>query len=450
MPKFFVSDDGGGRHRHRASCPSPRSRCRWPRRSSSAPTRNTCSAGARLVREYNCRGCHQIGEQGGSIREVVRSQIEAAGGEPSQALGALAAAALQRGGEDRRGRARAHRLAARVPGRPVERDPALVRPAHADLPLHRGGAEHAHPVLRRPGRRALPGRAAGRARSRRCSPPATSCSPSGSASSATWWRASCPTRSRPTWRPTSPRCRSACARSGSTTGWPTRSSIQPGTRMPANFPQGPAGERVPGDPGRRPGQADRRRARLPADPGAGPGRAAGHPARDPGLAGADARGQHSEPREQQPPGALTGEADERPRGLRPGGRAAGRGSVRRRRRSSARPASRSRDDGGRGARRPRLAAARARRHRRLARASRARRHAGAAGRPPRLQGVPLVILAYDADIDSYSGAITHGAAAYLVKPVDPERAGRRGPAARRGGERAATAPRSAGGCGGRC
>ena len=44
-------------------------------------------AGARLVREYNCRGCHQIGEQGGSIREVVRSQIEAAGGEPSQALG---------------------------------------------------------------------------------------------------------------------------------------------------------------------------------------------------------------------------------------------------------------------------------------------------------------------------------------------------------------------------
>ena len=44
-------------------------------------------AGARLVREYNCRGCHQIGEKGGSIREVVRSQIEAAGGEPSQAIG---------------------------------------------------------------------------------------------------------------------------------------------------------------------------------------------------------------------------------------------------------------------------------------------------------------------------------------------------------------------------
>jgi CheY-like chemotaxis protein len=47
---------------------------------------------------------------------------------------------------------------------------------------------------------------------------------------------------------------------------------------------------------------------------------------------------------------------------------------------------------------------------------------------PAMQGVPIVVLAYDTDIDSYSGAITHGAAAYLVKPVDPERladAGRR-------------------------
>jgi cytochrome c2 len=51
------------------------------------PDQKHVQAGARLVREYNCRGCHQIGEKGGSIREVVRSQIEAAGGEPSQALG---------------------------------------------------------------------------------------------------------------------------------------------------------------------------------------------------------------------------------------------------------------------------------------------------------------------------------------------------------------------------
>jgi CheY-like chemotaxis protein len=39
---------------------------------------------------------------------------------------------------------------------------------------------------------------------------------------------------------------------------------------------------------------------------------------------------------------------------------------------------------------------------------------------PPLTGVPLVVLAYDADIDSFSTAITHGAAAYLVKPVAAE------------------------------
>jgi hypothetical protein len=37
---------------------------------------------------------------------------------------------------------------------------------------------------------------------------------------------------------------------------------------------------------------------------------------------------------------------------------------------------------------------------------------------PALQGVPLIILGYDDDIDSYSGAITQGAAAYLPKPFD--------------------------------
>ncbi len=39
---------------------------------------------------------------------------------------------------------------------------------------------------------------------------------------------------------------------------------------------------------------------------------------------------------------------------------------------------------------------------------------------PPLIGVPLVMLAYDADIDSFSAAITRGAAAYLVKPVPAE------------------------------
>ena len=39
---------------------------------------------------------------------------------------------------------------------------------------------------------------------------------------------------------------------------------------------------------------------------------------------------------------------------------------------------------------------------------------------PALRGVPVVLLAYDADIDSYSDAITKGAAAYLVKPVNAD------------------------------
>jgi CheY-like chemotaxis protein len=39
---------------------------------------------------------------------------------------------------------------------------------------------------------------------------------------------------------------------------------------------------------------------------------------------------------------------------------------------------------------------------------------------PPLAGVPIVVLAYDADIDSFSTAITRGAAAYLVKPVPAE------------------------------
>jgi response regulator RpfG family c-di-GMP phosphodiesterase len=40
-------------------------------------------------------------------------------------------------------------------------------------------------------------------------------------------------------------------------------------------------------------------------------------------------------------------------------------------------------------------------------------------RHPPLMGVPLLIVSPAADIDSFTGSITHGAAAYLVKPVPP-------------------------------
>ena len=39
---------------------------------------------------------------------------------------------------------------------------------------------------------------------------------------------------------------------------------------------------------------------------------------------------------------------------------------------------------------------------------------------PAFRGVPLLVLSFDADIDSYTGAITKGAAAYLIKPIPAE------------------------------
>jgi DNA-binding response OmpR family regulator len=39
---------------------------------------------------------------------------------------------------------------------------------------------------------------------------------------------------------------------------------------------------------------------------------------------------------------------------------------------------------------------------------------------PAFIGVPLLILSYDADIDSYTGALTRGAAGYLVKPANAD------------------------------
>src|SRR5262249_50387471 len=41
--------------------------------------------GRRLVRQWNCQGCHQIGERGGTIRAVVEDQLESSGGEVIQA-----------------------------------------------------------------------------------------------------------------------------------------------------------------------------------------------------------------------------------------------------------------------------------------------------------------------------------------------------------------------------
>jgi mono/diheme cytochrome c family protein len=41
--------------------------------------------GRRLVRDYNCQGCHQIGARGGTIRAVIEDQLKTSGGEVLQA-----------------------------------------------------------------------------------------------------------------------------------------------------------------------------------------------------------------------------------------------------------------------------------------------------------------------------------------------------------------------------
>lgn len=41
--------------------------------------------GRRMVRNYNCQGCHQIGEEGGTFRAIVEDQLESSGGEVIQA-----------------------------------------------------------------------------------------------------------------------------------------------------------------------------------------------------------------------------------------------------------------------------------------------------------------------------------------------------------------------------
>jgi cytochrome c2 len=41
--------------------------------------------GRRLVRNYNCQGCHQVGEEGGTFRAIVEDQLDSSGGDVLQA-----------------------------------------------------------------------------------------------------------------------------------------------------------------------------------------------------------------------------------------------------------------------------------------------------------------------------------------------------------------------------
>jgi mono/diheme cytochrome c family protein len=42
--------------------------------------------GRRLVRDYNCQGCHQVGEKGGSIKAIITDHLDRSGGDTLQAV----------------------------------------------------------------------------------------------------------------------------------------------------------------------------------------------------------------------------------------------------------------------------------------------------------------------------------------------------------------------------
>ena len=42
--------------------------------------------GRRLVRNYNCQGCHQVGDKGGAIKAIITDQLETSGGDALQAV----------------------------------------------------------------------------------------------------------------------------------------------------------------------------------------------------------------------------------------------------------------------------------------------------------------------------------------------------------------------------
>ena len=160
-----LHDRGGRRPRHRGHVPDqgadPPGRAEAALRRRAATWRR---AGA-LVRNYNCQGCHQIGEKGGTFRAIVEDQLESSGGEAIQAQALSPADPLQRRSR-RSARARACTPTGCTASWPSPSN--KIRPwlagAHADLRVHEDAAQHHHPLLRGPGRGALSLRAQARDR----------------------------------------------------------------------------------------------------------------------------------------------------------------------------------------------------------------------------------------------------------------------------------------------
>jgi mono/diheme cytochrome c family protein len=78
MPKFWVQEDEAAAIVTAVMSLTKDQTPLAAQKAASADDRHV-QQGARLVRDLNCRGCHVIGDQGGSIQAVVSSQLEASG-----------------------------------------------------------------------------------------------------------------------------------------------------------------------------------------------------------------------------------------------------------------------------------------------------------------------------------------------------------------------------------
>lgn len=78
MPKFWVSDDEAAAIVTAVMSLTKDQTALAAQKPLTADDRHV-QQGARLVRDMNCRGCHVIGDQGGSIRAVVADQLESSG-----------------------------------------------------------------------------------------------------------------------------------------------------------------------------------------------------------------------------------------------------------------------------------------------------------------------------------------------------------------------------------
>ena len=151
MPKFHATDEEADAHHHRrhvllqGAGAAGRAEAAHPRRALRR-ARGAPGAGPQLPRLPRARRPGRLHPGGGGRPAgVLRPRL------PERALAdrrLLAAAALQREREDRRGHARADGLAAHLPDAIRRNDPALGEPAHAHLRVRRGAAQRPDPLLR--------------------------------------------------------------------------------------------------------------------------------------------------------------------------------------------------------------------------------------------------------------------------------------------------------------